>query len=475
MKYEIVIGLETHVRVGSITKMFDAVPNAVELERDPNINISPVSLGLPGALPVLSEWVVDLAVRAGHGLRMTINTFSQFDRKSYFYPDLPMGYQITQLFHPIAEHGYLEAFIGEEKKRFNVRRIHIEADAGGSKHSLTKTLLDYNRSGSPLMEIVTEPDFRSKEDVIDYLKELQKIMRFVGASDADMEKWQLRCDVNISLRPLGSHEFGNRVEIKNLNSFQMIGRAIDYEVARQAEIYDEGGSIDQETRGWDDEAGESRSLRSKEDAMDYRYFPEPDLPPLIITQEYIDERKIAELPMDRREKYLHEWKLLPDDARILSSDRAMSDFYEKTAALSGDPKKSASLILTVILGILKKGDEEIDFTGLNITPEQLARVVEMLKNDEISSTNAQEVVKILLEKGGDPDTIADEKWLRQVNDTSAMEAIVDGILANSTSQIEEYKSGKVNLFGFFVGQCMKESKWQGNPKIFTDILKKKLD
>lgn len=215
--------------------------------------------------------------------------------------------------------------------------------------------------------------------------------------------------MNISLRPLGSHEFGNRVEIKNLNSFQMIGRAIDYEVARQAEIYDEGGSIDQETRGWDDEAGESRSLRSKEDAMDYRYFPEPDLPPLIITQEYIDERKIAELPMDRREKYLHEWKLLPDDARILSSDRAMSDFYEKTAALSGDPKKSASLILTVILGILKKGDEEIDFTGLNITPEQLARVVEMLKNDEISSTNAQEVVKILLEKGGDPDTIADEK------------------------------------------------------------------
>jgi aspartyl-tRNA(Asn)/glutamyl-tRNA(Gln) amidotransferase subunit B len=249
------------------------------------------------------------------------------------------------------------------------------------------------------MEIVTEPDFRGKEDVLDYLKELQKIMRFVGASDADMEKGQLRCDVNISLRPEGSHELRNRVELKNLNSFQQIGRAIDAEVKRQIEIYDENGTVDQETRGWDDDAGESHSLRSKEDAMDYRYFPEPDLPPLVITQTYIDERKIAELPIDRRQKYLNEWKLLPDDARILSSERAMSDFFEKTVALTNEPKKSASLILTVILGILKKGDEEIDFSTLKITPEALARVVNMLKSDEISSTNAQEVVKTLLNEG----------------------------------------------------------------------------
>ena len=474
MKYEIIIGLETHVRVGSITKMFGAEPNAVELERDPNINVWPVSLGLPGALPILSEGVVDLAVRASHGLRMTVNTFSQFDRKSYFYPDLPLGYQITQLFHPIAEHGHLDAYVGDELRHFHIRRIHIEADAGGSKHSLTKSLIDFNRAGSPLMEIVTEPDFRSKEDVIEYLKELQKIMRFVGASNADMEKGQLRCDVNISLRPFGSHELRNRVELKNLNSFQQIGRAIDVEVARQTELYDEWKTIDQETRGWDDEAGESHSLRSKEDAMDYRYFPEPDLPPLVITQEYIDERKIAELPIDRRQKYLNEWKLLPDDARILSSERAMSDFFEKTVALTSDPKKSASLILTVILWILKKGDEEIDFKTLKITPEALARVVNMLKSDEISSTNAQEVVRILLEMGGDPDVIVSEKWLKQDNDTGAMEAIVDKVLAESAAQIAEYKTGKVNLFGFFVGQCMKESKGQGNPKIFTEILNKKL-
>lgn len=474
MKYEIVIGLETHVRVGSITKMFGGEPNAVALERDANINIWPVSLGLPGALPTLSEGVVDLAVRASHGLRMTVNTFSQFDRKSYFYPDLPMWYQITQLFHPLSEHGHLDAFVGEELKRFQIRRIHIEADAGGSKHSVTKSLIDFNRAGSPLMEIVTEPDFRSKEDVLDYLKELQKIMRFVGASDADMEKWQLRCDVNISLRPEGSHELRNRVELKNLNSFQQIGRAIDAEVKRQTEIYDENGTLDQETRGWDDDAGESHSLRSKEDAMDYRYFPEPDLPPLVITQEYIDERKIAELPIDRRQKYLNEWKLLPDDARILSSERAMSDFYEKTVALTNEPKKSASLILTVILGILKKGDEEIDFSTLKITPEALAKVVNMLKNDEISSTNAQEVVRILLNEGGDPDAIVDTKGLRQVNDTSAMEAIVDAVLAASPEQIAEYRAGKVNLFGYFVGNCMKESKWQGNPKIFTEILTRKL-
>lgn len=474
MKYEIVIGLETHVRVGSITKMFDAVPNAVALERDPNVNISPVSLGLPGALPVLSEWVVDLAVRAAHGLRMTINEFSQFDRKSYFYPDLPMGYQITQLFHPIAEHGHLDAYVDGSLKRFNIRRIHIECDAGKLTHSLTKTLCDYNRSGSPLMEIVTEPDFRSKEDVLEYLKELQKIMRFVGASDADMEKGQLRCDVNISLRPAGSHEFGNRVEIKNLNSFQMIGRAIDYEVARQAELYDSGvATIDQETRGWNDETGESHPLRSKEDAMDYRYFPEPDLPPLRITPDYIAARTIAELPIDRRKKYLW-WWLLPDDARILSSERAMSDFFEKTVSLTHDAKKCSSLILTVMLGILKKSDEEIDFTALRITPESLARIVEMMKNDEISSTNAQEIVRILLEMGGDPDEIVEKKWLKQVNDTAAMDAIVERVLSVSQKQIAEYQSGKVNLFGYFVGQCMKESQGQWNPKIFTDLIKKRI-
>jgi len=474
MKYEIVIGLETHVRVGSITKMFDAVPNAVALERDPNVNISPVSLGLPGALPVLSEGVVDLAVRAAHGLRMTVNEFSQFDRKSYFYPDLPMGYQITQLFHPIAEHGHLDAYVEGVLKRFNIRRIHIECDAGKLTHSITKTLCDYNRSGSPLMEIVTEPDFRSKDDVLEYLKELQKIMRFVGASDADMEKGQLRCDVNISLRLFGTHEYGNRVEIKNLNSFQMIGRAIDYEVARQTELYDSGvETIDQETRGWDDEAGESHPLRSKEDAMDYRYFPEPDLPPLRITPEYIAERSIAELPIDRRQKYLG-WGLLADDARILSSERAMSDFFEKTVTLTGDAKKCASLILTVMLGILKKSDEEIDFTTLRISPESLARVVEMMKNDEISSTNAQEVVRILLEIGGNPDEIVEKKWLKQVNDTGLMETIVDKVLAESAAQIADYQSGKLNLFGYFVGQCMKESKWAGNPKIFTDLIKKRI-
>ena len=474
MKYEIVIGLETHVRVGSITKMFGGEPNAVALERDPNINIWPVSFGLPGALPTLSAGVVDLAVRASHGLRMTVNTFSQFDRKSYFYPDLPSGYQITQLFHPLSEHGHLDAYVWEELKRFKIQRIHIEADAGGSKHSITKSLIDFNRAGSPLMEIVTEPCFHSKEDVLEYLRELQKIMRFVGASDADMEKGQLRCDVNISLRPEGSHELRNRVELKNLNSFQQIGRAIDTEVARQTEIYDENGTIDQETRGWDDDAGESHSLRSKEDAMDYRYFPEPDLPPLIITQEYIAERKIAELPIDRRQKYLNDWKLLPDDARILSSDRAMSDFFEKTVQLSSDSKKSASLILTVILGIMKKGDEEVEFTGLKITPQNLARVVEMLKNDEISSTNAQEVVRILLNEGGNPDEIVAQKGLWQVNDTGAMEAIVDSVLAANASQVAEYQSWKVNLFGFFVGVCMKESKGQGNPKIFTEILTRKL-
>lgn len=394
-KYEIVIGLETHVRIKSATKMFCGCANAIELADEPNTNVCPICMGMPGMLPVLSEGVVDRAVRASHALGMTVNERSVFDRKSYFYPDLPQGFQITQLYHPIAEHGNVKTYVGKEIKNFRVNRLHIETDAGKLVHGGTKTLCDYNRAGSPLMEIVTEPDFRSKEEVIAYLEELQKLMRWVDASDADMEKGQLRCDVNISLRPVGSGELRNRVELKNINSFSSIGRAIDVEFSRQEEIYEDGGSITQETRGWDDDRGESHSMRSKEDAMDYRYFPEPDLPPLVVSKKYIEDRKAGELPIDRRQKYVDVYGLQEDDARILSDDRILSDYYESLVALTNDPKKSCSYITTVLFSLFEEAQTAMDLTKLRFDVKELARVIELVNNDELSSTNSKIVARDL--------------------------------------------------------------------------------
>lgn len=324
------------------------------------------------------------------------------------------------------------------------------------------------------MEIVTEPDFRSKSDVIGYLEELQKLMRWCGASDADMEKWQLRCDVNISVREKGETGFRNRVELKNINSFSSIGRAIDVEYARQIDIYESGWVIDQETRGWNDEKGFSTPLRSKEDAMDYRYFPDPDLPPLVLTDSYIKERTIDELPIDRRLKYLNEYKLSSDDARILASDHITSDFYEKLVEMTGDPKKSCSYITTVLFALFEWHHEKIWLSDIRSEILEIARVIELVNADELSSTNSKIVIEKLVFEWGKTDEIVDTLWLRQKNDLWALETIVDQVIAESSTQIAEYRSGKTNLFGFFVGQCMKVSKGQGNPKIFTEILNKKL-
>lgn len=473
-KYEIVMGLETHVRIRSNTKMFCSCPNALELASEPNIHVCGVCMGFPGMLPTVSAWVIDLAVRAGHALRSEVREVSIFDRKSYFYPDLPMGYQITQLYEPIAMGGEVRTMVEGMDRTFRIHHMHIENDAGKLVHAGGKTLCDYNRAGSPLMEIVTEPDFRSKADVLAYLEELQKLMRWCGASDADMEKWQLRCDVNISVRLKGETSFRNRVELKNVNGFASIGRAIDVEFARQCEIYEGGGTIDQETRGWSDERGVSTSLRSKEDAMDYRYFPDPDLPPLVITSDFINQRMIAELPMDRRMKYLHEYKLIDDDARILSNDRLTSDFYEILVSMTHDPKKSCSYITTILFAIFEAHHEKIDLGYIKSEATEIAEVIKMVNTDELSSTNSKIVIEKLVFEGGKATEWVDTLGLRQTNDTGALEAIADAVLAESGAQVAEYQSGKVALFWFFVGQCMKKSAGQGNPKIFTEILKKKL-
>ena len=472
--YEIIMWLETHVRVKSHTKMFCSCANALELAPEPNMHVCPICMGFPGMLPTLSAGVVDLAVRASHAMRCQVMEESIFDRKSYFYPDLPMGYQITQLYHPIAMGGEVRTFVGDEIRTFRIHHMHIENDAGKLVHAGGKTLCDYNRAGSPLMEIVTEPDFRSKADVIAYLEEIQKLMRWCGASDADMEKWQLRCDVNISVREVGETTFRNRVELKNINSFSSIGRAIDVEYARQIEIYEEGGTIDQETRGWNDEKWVSTPLRSKEDAMDYRYFPDPDLPPLQITTEYIEERQVDELPIDRRIKYRDEYKLSEDDARILSADRLTSDFYEELVRISSDAKKSCSYITTILFAIFEWHTEKIDLSHVRWWASEVGKVIQMVNADELSSTNSKLVIEKLVFEWGLATEWVEKLGLKQSNDTGALEAIVDTMLIENASQVTEYKGGKEALFGFFVGQCMKASKGQGNPKIFTDILKKKL-
>lgn len=474
-KYEIIMWLETHVRVKSQTKMFCSCKNAVELAWEPNENACPICMGFPGMLPVLNEEVVNLAVRAWHAMKCTINKESQFDRKSYFYPDLPSGYQITQLYHPIVEHWEIKTFVNWELKTFRIHRMHIENDAGKLVHAGNKTLCDYNRAWSPLMEIVTEPDFRSKDDVIAYLEELQKVMRFCGASNADMEKWQLRCDVNISIRKKWETELRNRVEIKNMNSFAAIARAIDNEFKRQVKIYEAGWKVDQETRWWDDEKWISHSLRSKEDAMDYRYFPEPDLPTLVLSQKYIDERKIWELLIDKRIKYLEEYKLQEDDARILSNEREISEYFDKLVSLTNDPKKSCSYITTVLLAHFKEATEPMTFKDLKFEIWELAEIINLVNKDELSSTNAKVVVEELFMNWWRTNEIVDRLWLRQKNDTGALEVIVKQVIDSNPTQVADYKGWKVNLFWYFVWQAMKESKWQWNPKIFTDLFKKYLD
>lgn len=394
--YELVMGLETHVRIKSATKMFCSCQNALELADEPNIHVCPICMAFPGMLPTLSAGVVDLAVRAGHALRSTIEPYSEFDRKSYFYPDLPMGYQITQMYHPIASGGHVHTLVDGQEKTFRIHHMHIENDAGKLVHASGKTLCDYNRAGSPLMEIVTEPDFRSKADVLAYLEEIQKLMRWSGASDADMEKGQLRCDVNISVRKKGEEGFRTRVELKNINSFSSIGRAIDAEFIRQCELYESGAEPDQETRSWNDEKGYSTSMRSKEDAMDYRYFPDPDLPPLRIDEDYIIQRQIDELPIDRRLKYLNEYHLIEDDARILSNDRLTSDFYETLVALTDDPKKSCSYITTVLFALFEASEKKITIADIRADASEIAAVIRMVNADELSSTNAKQVIEKLV-------------------------------------------------------------------------------
>ena len=475
-EYEIVIWLEIHVRVKSNTKMFCSCKNAVALAPEPNINVCPICMGFPGMLPALNENVVKRGVMWGMMMNCEINKTSRFDRKSYFYPDSPNSFQITQLYDPIVGRGSVKTIVEWEVREFAIHHMHLENDAWKLMHAWGKTLCDYNRAWSPLMEIVTDPVFHTKEEVMEFLKELQKLMRAWDVSDADMEKGQLRCDVNISVRPAWSDILWNRTETKNVNSFSAIGRVIDYESKRQIKLTEAWEEVDQETRWWDDEKWIGSTQRSKEDAMDYRYFPEPDLLPIVLEDDFIESLRttVPEFPIEKRLRYLDEYKLGDDDARILTADKELSDYFDELVALTKDPKKSCSYLTTVLLALLKESEEINEIHELKFEVSELAQVITLVNNDELSSTNSKEVIEILFNEWWEAKKIAEENNLIQKNDLWALETIVDEVIANNQKQVEDYKWWNENIFWFFVGQCMKASKWSGNPKIFNELLKKKL-
>lgn len=477
-KYEPVIGLEVHVQLGTKTKIFCSCP--VEFGSAPNTNVCPVCLGLPGALPVISRQAVELAISASLALHCQINPFSRFARKNYFYPDLPKGYQISQYDQPLAEHGYLDIVTEAGKKRIGVTRVHMEDDAGKSIHDGFKdsdkyTYVDLNRSGTPLIEIVSEPDMRSSDEAYAYLTEIKQVIQYIGVSDCDMEKGQLRCDANVSVRLKGAPKFGTKVEVKNVNSFRFVKQAIEFEILRQVEIVERGGTIDQESRLYDATSGVTVGMRSKEHAHDYRYFPEPDLVPLRVSDHWLGEVKshLPELPADRRDRFVSEYGLREYDAQVLSLTRATGDYFEIAAKASGDGRTTSNWVVGDLMGLLNGASKTIESSP--ISAAHLGELVALINKGELSGKLAKEILPKMFETGDAPSVIMEREGLKQISDTSALEKMADDVIDANPKQVEQYKGGKVALMGFLVGQVMKASRGQANPTVVTEVLKKRLD
>lgn len=470
-KYEVVIGLEVHAELNTKTKIFCSCEN--RFGAGVNSLCCPVCMAMPGTLPTLNEQVVEKAIKMGHALGCKINGTTKQDRKHYFYPDLTKAYQISQFDVPLCEDGHLDILVGDELRTIGITRIHIEEDAGKLIHDDGRddTLCDYNRCGVPLIEIVSEPDLRSAEEAKAYLETITTILLYLGVSDAKMQEGSVRCDVNVSLRPVGAKEFGTRCEMKNVNSFGAVYRAICYEAERQEKVLDAGGVINQETRRWDDPKGESILMRSKEDAQDYRYFPDPDLLTFIVSDERIAALKamVPELPTARTLRYVSDYQLSRDDASLLSLNKARADFFDSCVELGGcEPKLISNWIIGDIAKLLNERRIEIADTAL--TPEHLVGMVKLISNGTISNTAAKTVLEEIIEKDIEPEIVVKEKGLAQINDSSALEAVVDKVLAANEKAIADYKSGKTNVLGFLVGQCMRESKGQGNPNTLRDMV-----
>lgn len=465
-----VAGLEIHARIKTQTKMFCGCSNDI-FSSEPNSHICPVCSGFPGTLPVPNQDAITFGVLTALALQCKIPVFSKFDRKSYFYPDLPAGYQISQYDEPISSNGRVEFFVNGEKKSVRMNRLHLENDAGKLVHEGGDTLVDLNRAGSPLMEMVTEADFRSPEEVVAFLKELQKILRTVGSSDADMEKGMMRVDVNISLRPKGQEAFGTKTELKNMNSFTNIEKAVRAEIVRQRDILDSGGKITQETRGWDVDKGISVSQRSKEEAADYRYFPEPDIPPLIFTRERVEElrKTLPELPAAKCERYVADYGLVWDTAEILAGDPALGAYFEIAAKTSGAPKKVANWLVGDLLAALNEAGTALSDT--KITAENLGKMVALIEKGTISGKIAKEIFPELLATGADVGTLIQEKGLIQLSDTGAIETICQQVVAEQADIVADFKNGKERALGALVGQVMKKSAGKANPQMVNEILR----
>jgi len=474
-KYEPVIGLEVHVQLATRSKIFCSC--ATGFGAEPNSNVCPVCLGMPGALPVLNRQAVEMAIRAALGLGCEVRSFSRFARKNYFYPDLPKGYQISQYDQPVAEHGSVRVVVGGVEKRIGITRVHLEDDAGKSIHDGFKdsdryTFVDLNRSGTPLIEIVTDPDIRSSDEAYAFLTELKQILQYLDVSECDMEKGQLRCDANVSVRLKGVGKFGTKAEVKNLNSFRFAKMALDYEISRQVGVLESGGRVMQETRSYNTATGETAGLRSKEHAHDYRYFPEPDLVPLRIGGEWMKRivEDMPELPAIKRARFIESHGLSKYDADVLTANRAIAEYFEKTAEIAEDPKMAANWVSGDLLGALKGGD----ITASPVSAEHLGELVKLIGEGEISGKLGKEIFAKMFETGDAARTIIEREGLKQISDTGALGKIADDIIAANPKQVEQYKAGKTTVLAFFVGQFMKVTKGQANPAAVNEILREKL-
>lgn len=475
MDYELVIGLEVHAELSTKSKIYCSC--TTEFGGDENTHCCPICTGMPGVLPVLNKKVIEYAVKAGLATNCEIANFSKQDRKNYFYPDLPKAYQVSQYDLPICKNGYIDIEVNGVQKRIGLTRIHIEEDAGKLIHDEWDrgTLVDYNRCGVPLIEIVSEPDIRSAEEAKAFLENLKAILEYIDVSDCKMQEGSLRADVNLSIRPVGQKEFGTRTEMKNLNSFKAILRAIEGEFKRQKTEIEYGGVIVQETRRWDDNKGESYAMRSKEEAHDYRYFPEPDLVPIVLEDSYINDIRssLPELPEARKKRYIEEFGLPEYDSSVLTSSKYFADFFEEAVKMSNNAKAVSNWIMGDLMRILK--EKEMEASQIPFPAEYLAKLVKLIDGGKISGTIAKKVFEKMFQTQKDPEVIVKEEGLEVVNDEGALVGIVKKILEANPQSITDYKSGKEKAFGFLVGQCMKESRGKGNPQIINKILKEELE
>lgn len=474
MDYEPVIGLEVHAQLLTDTKIFCGC--STRFGEEPNSNTCPVCLGMPGVLPVLNRKVVEYAMKMAIATHCTVKGTSTWARKNYFYPDLPKGYQITQFEHPLAEHGYVDIETEDGKKRIGITRIHMEEDAGKSIHDEVNgsSYVDLNRAAVPLIEIVSEPDMRSPEEAAQYLRRLHEILVYLEICDGNMEEGSFRCDANISLRPAGQEAFGLRSELKNMNSFNNVQHALAYEIRRQRVILERGNEVVQETRLWDAAEGVTHSMRGKEEAHDYRYFPEPDLVPVVISDEWREEiaRTLPELPLEKRERFIGEYNIPPYDAGVLTASRALADYYEAVVDLCAQPKIASNWVMGDFLAHIN--EEKLDVTASPVSTASLAELIGIIEDGTISGKIAKGVFEEMWGTGRGPKEIVEEKGLVQITDAGELERIVDEVLATHPKQLEQYRGGKEQLFGFFVGQTMKATGGKANPKIVNELLKKKL-